>query len=135
MRCPRFGETTFANVSGIRIVNLEESAFLANLTPQMLDAAIKSSKLEGFFEYNLSMDAVKAYKPDARAYQMAIDAFKLRREEILFAAFGGWDAVGGKNFGYPTFWVNRLNLPVEQLDVAPHGIGATLTALLDFVKA
>jgi hypothetical protein len=24
MRCPRFGETTFANVSGIRIVNLEE---------------------------------------------------------------------------------------------------------------
>jgi 2-haloacid dehalogenase len=135
MRCPRFGETTFANVSGIRIVNLEESAFLANLTPQMLDAAIKSSKLEGFFEYNLSMDAVKAYKPDARAYQMAIDAFKLRREEILFAAFGGWDAVGGKNFGYPTFWVNRLNLPVEQLDVAPDGIGATLTALVDFVKA
>jgi 2-haloacid dehalogenase len=110
-------------------------ALLANLTPQMQDAAIKSSKLEGIFEYNLSMDAVKAYKPDARAYQMAIDAFKLRREEILFAAFGGWDAVGGKNFGYPTFWVNRLNLPVEELDVDPDGIGTTLTALVDFVKA
>jgi 2-haloacid dehalogenase len=66
---------------------------------------------------------------------MAIDAFKLQREEILFAAFGGWDAVGGKNFGYPTFWVNRLNLPVEQLDVAPDGVGTTLTALVDFVKA
>jgi 2-haloacid dehalogenase len=108
-------------------------AFLANLTPQMLDAATKSSKLEGIFEYNLSTDAVKVYKPDARAYQMAIDNFDLPREEILFAAFGGWDAAGAKNFGYPTFWVNRLNLPVEQLDVAPDGIGATLTALVDFV--
>jgi hypothetical protein len=39
--------------------------------------AIKSSKLEGIFEYNLSMDAVKAYKPDARAYQMAIDGIFL----------------------------------------------------------
>ncbi|MBV8101746.1 MAG: haloacid dehalogenase type II [Verrucomicrobia bacterium] len=110
-------------------------AFLANLTPQMLDAATKSSKLEGIFEYNLSTDAVKVYKPDARAYQMAIDAFKLPREEIVFAAFGGWDAAGAKNFGYPTFWVNRLNLPVEQLDVVPDGIGTTLTALVDFVKA
>ena len=109
--------------------------FLANLTPQMLAAATKSSKLGGIFEYNLSTDAVKAYKPDARAYQIAIDAFNLAREQILFVAFGGWDAVGGKNFGYPTFWVNRLNFPVEQLDVAPDGIGTTLTALVDFVRA
>ena len=109
-------------------------AFLANLTPHMLDAATKSSKLEGIFEYNLSTDAVKVYKPHARAYQMAVDAFNLPREEILFAAFGGWDAAGAKNFGYPTFWVNRLNLPVERLDVAPDGIGTTLTALIDFVK-
>jgi 2-haloacid dehalogenase len=110
-------------------------AFLANLTPQMLAAATKSAKLEGIFEYNLSTDAVKVYKPDARAYQMAIDAFKLSRAEILFAAFGGWDAAGAKNFGYPTFWVNRLNLPLEQLDVAPDGIGATLAALVEFVTA
>jgi len=109
-------------------------AFLANLTPHMLEAATESSKLEGIFEYNLSTDAVKVYKPDARAYQMAIDAFNLRREEILFAAFGGWDAAGAKNFGYTTFWVNRLNLPMEQLDIAPDGVGATLTALVDFVR-
>jgi 2-haloacid dehalogenase len=110
-------------------------AFLTNLTPHMLEAAIASSKLDGIFEYKLSTDSVKAYKPDARAYQMAVDAFNLPREKILFAAFGGWDAAGAKNFGYTTFWVNRLNLPVEQLDVAPDGIGATLTALVDFVKA
>jgi 2-haloacid dehalogenase len=34
---------------------------------------------------------------------MEIDAFTLKREEILFAAFAGWDAAGAKWFGYPTF--------------------------------
>jgi FMN phosphatase YigB (HAD superfamily) len=83
-------------------------AFLSNLTPHMLKSVTKSSGLEGIFEHSLSTDAVKIYKPDPRAYQMGIDAFMLRREEILFAAFGGWDAAGAKMFGYTTFWVNRL---------------------------
>jgi 2-haloacid dehalogenase len=115
--------------AGIRL------AFLSNLTPHMLDSAIKSSGLEGIFELSLSTDRVRVYKPDPRAYQMGIDAFNLRREEILFAAFGGWDAAAAKLFGYPTFWVNRLNLPMEELGVAPDATGQNLTDLVDFVKA
>lgn len=91
--------------------------------------AIKAS------EASLSTDSVRVYKPDPRAYQMGIDAFILKREEFVFAAFGGWDAAGAKLFGYPTFWVNRLNLPVEELGVAPDPIGRNLTDLADFVKA
>jgi 2-haloacid dehalogenase len=48
-------------------------------------------------------------------------------------AFAGWDAVGAKSFGYPTFWVNRLGLPPEELGVQPDAIGANLTDLLTFV--
>jgi len=66
---------------------------------------------------------------------MAIDAFNLKREEILFVPFAGWDAAGAKSFGYTTFWVNRLNLPVEKLGVAPDAIGQNLTDLVGFVKA
>lgn len=109
-------------------------AFLSNFTAAMLDAAVKNSGLEGIFEPHLSTDRVKAYKPDPRAYQMGIDAFGLRRDEIAFAAFGGWDAAGAKTFGYSTFWVNRMNLPVEELDVAPDAIGATLHELENFVS-
>jgi 2-haloacid dehalogenase len=87
------------------------------------------------FEFALSTDKVHTYKPDPRAYQMGIDAFGLQRHEILFAAFGGWDAAGAKWFGYPTFWVNRLHLPVEELDVAPDAIGDSLTDLAHFVSS
>ncbi len=115
--------------AGIRL------AFLSNATPKILDAGIKNSGLEGVFEHVLSTDRIKTYKPDPRAYQMAIDAFRLKREEILFVAFAGWDAAGAKSFGYPTFWVNRLNLPAEELGVVPDGVGKNLTDLVGFVKA
>ena len=110
-------------------------AFLSNLTDAMLDAVVKNSALEGFFEPHLSTDKVKAFKPDPRAYQMGLDAFKLRKEEIAFAAFAGWDAAGAKWFGYPTFWVNRSNAPVEELSATPDGMGSGLGDLVKFVLA
>jgi 2-haloacid dehalogenase len=110
-------------------------AFLSNFTAPMLDAAIRNSGLEGLFEDHLSTDRVRAFKPDARAYQMGLDAFGVRKEEIVFAAFAGWDAAGAKWFGYPTFWVNRANAPVEELGVAPDGIGSGLRDLVNFVTA
>lgn len=108
-------------------------AFLSNFTSKMLDAGIKNSGLGDTFEHVLSTDAARTYKPDPRAYQMAIDAFNLKREEILFVPFAGWDAAGAKFFGYTTFWVNRLNLPAEELGVAPDAAGGTLTDLANFM--
>jgi FMN phosphatase YigB (HAD superfamily) len=80
----------------------------------MLEANIKRARLDGFFDHVLSTDQARTYKPDPRAYQLGIDALKLTREEILFAAFAGWDAAGAKLFGFPTFWVNRQKLPPEE---------------------
>jgi 2-haloacid dehalogenase len=103
------------------------------MTAKMLEVGIKNSGLDGCFEHVLSTDHIRAYKPDPRAYHMAIDVFNLRREQILFAAFAGWDAAGAKWFGYPTFWVNRLDLPAEELAVAPDAMGRGLTDLVSFV--
>jgi len=91
--------------SGVRI------GFLSNMTAKMLEAGIRNCGLRDLFEYVLSTDRVRVYKPDPRAYHMAIDAFRLRRHEIAFAAFAGWDAVGAESFGYRTNWVNRQNQP------------------------
>ncbi len=108
--------------------------FLNNFTPAMLEANIRHAGLDGFFEHILSTDAVRVYKPHPQAYQMGIDAFGLKREEILFAAFAGWDASGAKIFGYPTFWVNRQKQPLEQLDAIPDGEGPGMGDLLGFLS-
>jgi 2-haloacid dehalogenase len=70
-----------------------------------------------------------------RRYLIAVDAFGLPREEILVVAFAGRDVTGPGGSGYPTFWVNRLDLPVEELVVAPDGAGRDLADLVRFVSA
>lgn len=116
------------NSAGIRL------AILSNATAKILDSGIRNSGLDGLFEHVLSTDSVRTYKPEARAYQMAVDAFGLRREEIGFVAFAGWDVAGAKWFGYPTFWVNRLNVPIEELGVLPDATGGTLGELLPVLQ-
>jgi 2-haloacid dehalogenase len=108
-------------------------AFLSNFTPGMLDGCIKAAGLNGTFDEVLSTDLAKTYKPDRRAYQLGIEAFKLPKDAILFAAFAGWDAAGAKSFGYPTFWVDRLGLPIEELGVTPDATGKDLADLLAFL--
>ena len=110
-------------------------AFLSNLTAKMLEAGIQNSQLDGVFDFVLSTDRVKVYKPDPRAYQMGLDAFGLKPEQILFAAFAGWDAAGARSFGYPTFWVNRQNQPAEELGVVPDAVGGNLNDLVAFLVA
>jgi 2-haloacid dehalogenase len=109
-------------------------AFLSDFSAEMLDANIRSAGLDGLFGDHLSTDRVRAFKPDPRTYRMGIESFKLKREEIVFAAFGGWDAAGAKRFGYPTFWCNRLKLPVEELGVVPDSIGSSTVELAAFVQ-
>lgn len=110
-------------------------AFLSNATAKILNAGIENAGLEQLFEHVLSTDKIKTYKPDPRAYRMGTEAFGLKKSETLFVAFAGWDAAGAKSFGYPTFWVNRMGLPVERLGVAPDGIGKDLNDLTSFIQA
>jgi len=108
--------------------------FLSNFTGEMLQANIRGAGLDGMFEQVLSTDRAQAFKPDPRAYRMGLEAFGLSRQETLFAAFAGWDAAGAKAFGYPTFWVNRLNQPMEELGIEADATGSTLTELVSYAR-
>ena len=110
-------------------------AFVSNFSKRMLEAGIKNSALDGVFEHVLSTDEVRQFKPAPRAYQMAVDAFGLTRDEIIFAAFAGWDAAGAKWFGFPTAWVNRLNSPVEQLSAVPDVTCSDMLGLVAFATS
>lgn len=104
-------------------------AFLPNFTAKMVEANVRHSGLDGIFAHALSTDLAKTYKPDPLAYKLAIDVFKLKRGEILFAAFAGWDAAGAKLFGYPTFSVDRQKLPPEEMGAVPDSSAETLSQL------
>lgn len=109
-------------------------SFLSNMTEKMLASCMRNCKIEKYFDHVISTDRIQSYKPDPNAYKSGVDVLKLRKEDILFVAFAGWDASGAKWFGYPTYWVNRLESPVEELNAMPDGIGTSMRDLLNFIN-
>ena len=83
----------------------------------MMRSCVTHSGLVSAFEFHLSTDQVRAFKPAPIAYNMGLEAFHLGKKQIAFVPFGGWDAAGAKSFGYSTYWVNRMNEPEEELGV------------------
>jgi 2-haloacid dehalogenase len=113
--------------SGVRIITI------ANFSDKMLRANADKAGITDLFDELLSTEVNKSYKPDPKAYELGLKRLGLKKEEVVFAAFGGWDAYGAKNFGFPTYWVNRFNLPKEELGLTPDGTSDNFQGLLDFV--
>lgn len=113
--------------SGLKIITI------ANFSKAMLKSNADNAGITALFDELLSTEVNNTYKPDAEAYALGVQHLGLKKEEIVFAAFGGWDAYGAKNFGYPTFWVNRFNLPAEKLGIQADGTSNNFQGLLDFV--
>lgn len=113
--------------SGVRVITI------ANFSPAMLRANAEHAGFTSLFDALISTDANHTYKPDPRAYALGAEHLGLAKQDIVFAAFGGWDAAGAKSFGYPTVWVNRFEQPVEELGVRPDRTVPDLNGLLDFV--
>jgi len=113
--------------SGMRIITI------ANFSPKMLRSNADAAGITDLFDDLLSTEENGTYKPDPRAYELGVERLKLRKEEIVFAAFGGWDAYGAKTFGYPTYWVNRFNLPAEELGIEADQTSNNMNGLVNFV--
>lgn len=113
--------------SGIKIITI------ANFSKMMLKANADNAGITPLFDELLSTEVNGTYKPDAEAYALAMQRLGFKKDEIVFAAFGGWDAYGAKSFGYPTYWVNRFNLPTEKLGIQADATSNNFQGLLNFV--
>jgi 2-haloacid dehalogenase len=113
--------------AGVRVIAL------ANFSPRMLEANTGRAGFRSRFEALVSTDAARRYKPDPRAYQLGLDRLKLSKQDVLFAAFAGWDAAGARTFGYPTMWVNRTHQPTEELGAHADRSSPDLHGLLEYV--
>jgi 2-haloacid dehalogenase len=99
---------------------------LSNGTRAMLEPLVAGSDLARHVDGILSVDEADAYKPSPRVYQLAVDRLGVAASEIAFVSANGWDAAGGKAFGFTTIWINRLGDPVERHAPEPDFIVGSL---------
>ena len=106
-------------------------AILSNGTPSLLINLVKNSNLENLFDDVFSIEEVKIYKPDPKVYDIPINKYKVKKEEITFLSANTWDVSGGENYGYNAIWVNRTNKVFDKLDYKPKNEVKYLKELLD----
>lgn len=108
------------------------TGILSNGDPSMLGVAVRSAGLEGLLDHVLSVDTVRKYKTHPDAYQLGLQATGLAARQIAFVSCNSWDALAASWFGYRTLWVNRYQLPFEELGTQPERIGTSLRDVLAF---
>ena len=108
------------------------TGILSNGDPAMLQLAVKSAGLDGLLDHVLSVDTVRKYKTAPEAYALGEQATGLAAHQIVFASCNAWDALAATWYGYQTLWVNRYQMPFEELGTQPTRSGDSLRDVLAF---
>jgi len=108
-------------------------AILSNGTPSLLNDLVKSNNLDNIFDDIFSIEQVGIYKPDAKVYNIPIQKYKIKNDEIVFLSANTWDISGGGNYGYNAVWVNRNSNVFDNLDYKPKNEIGNLKELLEIV--
>ena len=95
------------------------TAILSNGSRDMLATVVDSNGLKPYLDKVVTVEEVKLFKTAPQSYQLLLDAFTVSKKEILFVSSNAWDAVGAAWFGLDVAWVNRQNLPFEEIGNRP----------------
>jgi len=109
-------------------------AVLTNGVRASAERALRSAGIRDAFDALLSVESVRAYKPDPRVYRLATAHYACDPERLLFVSSNGWDASGASAFGFRVAYCNRTRKPGETLGYAPAitiGALAELNAFLE----
>ncbi len=105
------------------------TAILSNGSPEMLAGAVKSAGIGAVLDDVLSVESVGVYKPDARVYNLVLERFSCKPEDVLFVSSNGWDAAAAAGFGFQTAWANRAGDPIDRLPWRPDHILRDLSGI------
>ena len=94
-------------------------AILSNGTPSLLNELVMSNDLDDLFDDLFSIEEVGIYKPDSKVYNLPIEKYKIKKNEVAFLSANTWDVSGGGNYGFNSIWVNRNNSIFDNLDYKP----------------
>ncbi len=108
-------------------------AVLTNGTPSSANTALEHAGVRALLTDVLSVDSVRAYKPDPRVYALATARFACAPGDIVFVSSNSWDAWGAATFGFRVAWCNRGGNTPEALSPVPEATLAGLHELPAFV--
>lgn len=84
---------------------------LTNSGQGAVDAQLHTSGLHQRFEAVLSVDSVRAFKPAAAPYRLALATASVDASDAIMVAAHDWDLAGAKSVGMQTAFIARPGMP------------------------
>ncbi len=109
------------------------TGILSNGDAHMLHPIVKSAGLQGLLDHVISVDPIRKFKTHPDAYALGAKVCGLPASQILFVSCNSWDALAATWYGYQTLWVNRYQLPFEELGTQPTLIGNNLHSVFQLL--
>jgi 2-haloacid dehalogenase len=108
-------------------------AILSNGETNKTDKLLSNVGLRQYFDYIISAEDVKKYKPSPEPYGLASKRLGISISHICLVSSNLWDIAGGQAVGMQTCWINRGEdvKASEELDVKANYILSTIEKIRD----
>lgn len=107
---------------------------LTNSSNNGVKTQFENAGLTDFFDARYSIEDIKIYKPDLRAYEWALEKLGVKPDEALMVAAHGWDVAGAKAAGLNTAFIARPGKALYPLAQKPDFNVKDLTELVTLLK-
>jgi 2-haloacid dehalogenase len=111
-------------------------AILSNGETSKTDKLLSNIGLRQYFDYIISAEDVKKYKPSPEPYSLASKRLGIPIWNICLVSSNLWDIVGGQAAGMQTCWINRgeevkVN---EEIDIRPDYVSDSIEKIYELMS-
>lgn len=106
----------------------------SNGMPEDVENLLYHAGILDFFEDVVSVDEVKAFKPDPQVYQHFLTRAEARAEDSWLVSSNPFDVIGAVNFGMQAAWIRRSEKSLfDPWEQQPTRTLSSLSQLVDIV--
>jgi 2-haloacid dehalogenase len=121
----------------VQLKRLQDKGFklvtLTNSPPAMVAAQLDNAGISKYFEQQISVDAVQAFKPAAKVYDHAARQLSEDPDQLWLIAAHNWDTSGAIAAGWNAAFIARPGSRLSTLDAQPHIVGSSLVEVVDML--
>ena len=108
------------------------SVLLSNGEADKSDKLLSNIGLRKYFDYIISAEEVRKYKPSPEPYLHVSKKLNLQTSQIALVSSNLWDIAGAKSVGMQTCWINRKDKKTnEEIDIKPDYVSSSLEDMGD----
>jgi 2-haloacid dehalogenase len=103
-----------------RITEGTDFILLSNGEAHKSDTLLSNIKLRKYFDFIISAEEVRKYKPSPEPYLLISKKLDLQISQMVLVSSNLWDIAGAKSVGLQTCWINREDKKAnEEINVKP----------------